>query len=59
MTKVDEADEYSYTLHMQGSVSTLPSSAEDATIARLHAVIAEVTGKKVEKPVKPRMGFLP
>ena len=52
-------DEYSYVLHMQGSCSTLPKEHEDDTIDRLHAVIKEITGEAVEKPSKPRMGFLP
>lgn len=52
-------DEYGYVLHMQGSASTLPKEQEDDTIARLHAVIKEITGKDVDQPARPRMGFLP
>jgi len=59
MTPITNDDEWSYSLHMQGSCSTLPQEQEDDTIARLHAVIKEITGKDVERPVKPRMGFLP
>lgn len=59
MQPITSDDEYSYVLHMQGLCSTLPKDHEDDTIARLHAVIKEITGKDVEQPVKPRMGFLP
>lgn len=52
-------DGYSYPLHMLGSVSTLPATAEDDVIARLHQAVKDVTGKDVEAPPKPRMGFLP
>lgn len=52
-------DEYSYPLHMQGSVSTLPASREDDVIEQLHQSVKDVTGKEVEVPAKPRMGFLP
>jgi hypothetical protein len=52
-------DEYSYPLHMQGSVSTLPAPREDDVIERLHQAVKDVTGKEVEIPPKPRMGFLP
>lgn len=51
-------DEYSYTLHMTGYSSTLPAEEEDDIVARLHAVVKEVTGKAVEQPVKARMGFV-
>jgi hypothetical protein len=52
-------DEYSYTLHQSGSISTLPVEPEDDTIARLHEVIKEVTGVAVQKQERPRIGFLP
>jgi hypothetical protein len=52
-------DEYSYPLHTSGSVSTLPAEPEDKTIADLHEAVFEVTGKRVELPVRPRIGFLP
>lgn len=53
-------DEYSYPLHMQGMISTLPKDDEDDdVVAKLHAVVAEITRKPVEQPTKPRMGFLP
>lgn len=52
-------DEYSYPLHTSGSVSTLPVDDEDETITKLHQTVFEVTGKRVEQPEKPRMGFLP
>lgn len=51
------SDEYSYTLHMSGSASTLPVDDTEDTVALLHAVIKEVTGKEVEKPAKAPMGF--
>jgi hypothetical protein len=47
-------------LRMLGSahaVSDGPPPVDDV-IARLHAVVKEVTGKDVEPPQKPRMGFL-
>jgi hypothetical protein len=52
-------DEYSYVLHQMGTASTLGAEPEDETIKALHAVVAEVTGKPVEPPAKPRIGFLP
>lgn len=50
---------WSYSLHMTGYASTLPSEEEDDKVRRLHAVVEEVTGKPVEAPPKKRMGFLP
>ncbi len=52
-------DEYSYPLHVTGTASTLPPEAESEAIALLHAAVKEVTGRDVEPPQKPRMGFLP
>ena len=52
-------DEYSYPLHTTGHVSTLPSEQEDQNIADLHQAVFDVTGKRVEQPAKPRIGFLP
>lgn len=52
-------DEYSYTLHQSGSISTLPIDPPDDTIERLHAVIKEITGVEVPKAERPRIGFLP
>lgn len=51
--------EYSYVLHSQGHATTLPAEEENETIRKLHAVIAEITGKPVEPPAKNRIGFLP
>lgn len=51
--------EFSYTIHTQGAATTLPVEAGDEKIRRLHEVVEEVTGRKVEKPAKPRIGFLP
>lgn len=59
MSPIALDDEYSYPLHISGSVSTLPTPEEDDLIARLHQAVKDVTGKEVEVPVKPRMGFLP
>lgn len=52
-------DEYAYPLHMTGCATTLPEEPQDDVIAQLHAVVKEVTGRDVEQPPKPRMGFLP
>ena len=52
-------DEYSYPLHMTDSASTLPVEDEDEAITQLHQAVFEVTGKRVDPPFKPRMGFLP
>lgn len=52
-------DEFSYPVHSTGTASVLPPQAEDDLIKRLHAVVKEITGKDVEVPEKPRMGFLP
>lgn len=60
MTPIILDDEYSYAVHQTGSISTLTViQAEDDVVARLHAVIKEVTGQAVESHPKPRMGFLP
>ena len=53
-----EADEYSYTLHMSGSASTLPIEDENEAVRLLHECVKEVTGKDVEKPPPRRIGFL-
>lgn len=42
----------------QGSATTLPTEPENDVIADLHKVVEEVTGSPVERPVRPRMGFL-
>jgi hypothetical protein len=52
-------DEYSYPLHMTGTASGSYSEEADGVVKRLHEVVREVTGKGVEQPVKPRIGFLP
>lgn len=52
-------DEYSYLLHMTGQATTLPAEDENDVIRKLHAVIAEVTGKPVEKPAPRSIGFMP
>lgn len=56
----DVMDEYSYPLHMLGTaIPTAPDDEGPDVVALLHEVIAEITGKPVEPPTKPRMGFLP
>ena len=59
LTPIRLDDEYSYPLHITCSVSTLPPEPENQTIVDLHQVVFEVTGRRVEASVKPRMGFLP
>ncbi len=41
-----------------GTASTLHSDEPRDKVAELRAVVAEVTGKPVDQPVRPRMGFL-
>lgn len=41
-----------------GMATTLPTEPERDVVAELHAVVEEVTGKPVEAPPRPRMGFL-
>jgi hypothetical protein len=41
-----------------GMATTLPVEPERDCVAELRAVVEEVTGKPVEVPPKPRMGFL-
>lgn len=54
-------DEYWYapTPWAIGHISTLPSEPENEAVRELHQAVAEVTGKAVEPPIKPRIGFLP
>lgn len=60
MTPITLDDEYSYPVHQTGGIGTLTvTEPVEDVIAKLHAVIKEVTGKAVEQPSKPRMGFLP
>ena len=43
---------------MQGSAHSVSAeTAEETPVDRLHATIAEVTGKEVAKPTKPHIGF--
>ena len=53
-----EDSEYSYSLHMSGSASTLGPEENEDIVARLRAVVAEVTGKPEEKPAPRRIGFV-
>lgn len=51
-------DEYSYPLHMMGYASTISEpEPENEAIRLLHEAVKEVTGKAVEAPPKPRIGF--
>ena len=50
-------DDYSYPLHMSGSVSTNYDIDDDSIVAALHQVVFEITGKEVIKPKKQPMGF--
>ena len=60
MTPIFLDDEFSYPVHQSGSISTLTvTEPVDDVVAKLHALVKEVTGKPVEAPPKPRMGFLP
>lgn len=53
------SDYYSYPLHLTGYASPLGAVPDVDVVQRLHDVVREVTGKAVEQPAKPRMGFLP
>lgn len=44
---------------MMGHISLLPAEPENEAVRDLREVVAEVTGKAVEPPAKPRIGFLP
>jgi hypothetical protein len=59
VVKITNEDEYSYPLHMTGQAGTLPPEGVDDVVARLRAVVKEITGRDVVEPVKPRIGFLP
>ena len=53
-------DEFSYPLHLSGSVSVIPGVDDDEDIVQqLHDVVREITGVEVERKQKQRMGFLP
>jgi hypothetical protein len=54
-----EGDTDSYSLHMSGQASTLPAEEENETVRMLREVVKEITGRDVEQPMKPRIGFLP
>ena len=41
-----------------GTATTLPVDHKPDPVEQLRAVVEEVTGKPVARPVKPRMGFL-
>lgn len=59
MTPIRLDDDWSYPIHTTGYVSTLPNEPENDALDRLHQAVFDVTGKRVEKPDKPRIGFLP
>jgi hypothetical protein len=53
-------EEYSYPLHTVGTASgSYQEDQADDVVSRLHQVVKEVTGVEVERPQKPRIGFLP
>lgn len=57
-------DEYSYPLHMTGSLHFIESGPDqdeaDRRIQELHQAIEDVTGTRPPAPpAKPRIGFLP
>lgn len=55
-------DDYSFPLFMLGSASTWtpdPETEAERRVRQLREVVQEVTGRTVEQPAKPRMGFLP
>ena len=54
-----EADEYSYSLHMSGTATTLDPEEGNETVRLLRQCVKDVTGKDVEDPPKQRIGFLP
>jgi hypothetical protein len=56
----DDVDESkSYAMHFTGTVSTLPAEDENEAVRLLRKVVKEVTGRDVDEPSKPRIGFLP
>lgn len=54
-------DEWTYPLHLTGSAHSVSSERDDEceAVRRLREIVEEVTGKPVEQPQKPRIGFLP
>lgn len=44
---------------MMGYASILPVEQENDLVRQLRDVVAEVTGKPVDEPIKQRIGFLP
>jgi len=50
-------DDYSYPVHQMGYVSTLPLQNTDQIIEALRETVYEITGKRVELPEPPKMGF--
>jgi hypothetical protein len=54
-----EADEYGYSLHMQGHCSTLPIDEPSEAVRLLREAVKEVTGRGVKDVERPRIGFLP
>ena len=62
--KTSFEDEYTYPLHMVGSLHCLEPNPEDDDAERrvqdLHQAIEDVTGiRPPGPPAKPRIGFLP
>ena len=50
-------DEYSYVVHSVGYGTTGDPDEECEAVRLLHDAVEEVTGKRIEPPVKPKMGF--
>lgn len=55
----DDDTAHSPSLYLTGYCSPIVAEQPEDIVARLHAVIKEVTGKDVEVPPKARIGFLP
>ena len=62
MRVVTMDDEYSYSLHMAGTATTLhdddPESDGEARVRALHEVVAEITGEPMEEAPRRRIGFV-
>lgn len=57
MIAFDFEDQFSYTFHTSGYVSTLPLEDGDWVKQALEKSVEEITGIPVEQPVKIKMGF--
>lgn len=61
IVRADDGYYYEPTPWSMGSAHAVSSDAEpaDEAIRLLHEAVLKVTGKPVEPPVRPRIGFLP